>query len=219
MKQTPSWRLLLLALVLIAGTLLSIWQPIPLETLLAWGERWMSHPAAWVALITLQALLFTFALPGSTLVWVVAPFLPPLIAVPILVAGSTLGAVGARHFSGSLSRGWAPGPKARAIVDLLERQGNLFTQVALRALPGFPHSVVNYAGGLIPLPLPTFVLAALLGLTAKWWVYAGALHGLTQAVVEEEALDVTVLLPLFLLVGMMGLAQLILVRLRRNSGD
>jgi len=219
MNETTQWRLLLLTGVLAVGTILSIWQPIPLDTLLAWGERWMAHPAAWAPIILIQALLFTFALPGSTLVWVVAPFLPPTIAVPILVAGSTLGAIGARRFSGTLSRSWEPGPKARQIVDLLERRGDLLTQIALRALPGFPHSVVNYAGGLLQLPLATFVGAALLGLTAKWWVYAGALYGLTQAVVDDETLDITALLPLFVLVGMIGIAQFILIRLRRRQTD
>jgi len=203
------WRLGLLLLILSVGTGLTLWQPISLEALFDWGERWAAYPLIWLLVLLVQAVLFTFALPGSTLIWVVAPFLQPLFAVPVMVIGSTLGAIGARHVASKLSTGWQAGSKGEQVVKLLETRSDILTQIALRALPGFPHSVVNYAAGILRLPLPTYIAAAVIGLTCKWWVYAAAIHNLGAAARGEESVGFLDVLPLFVLVGLMLLAALI----------
>ncbi len=81
-------------------------------------------------------------------------------------------------------------------MDKLERRGDFLTQCALRVLPGFPHSVVNFAAGLLRLPLSTFVMAAIIGLVLKWAVYASAIFGALEAVESEEAISANVILPL-----------------------
>lgn len=211
-QASPRRRLVLLALLMAAGLLVLVWRPVGIAVLLEWGDRLAGHPAALPAVAAAQALLFTFALPGSTLVWVVAPFHPPLVAVPVLVAGSTAGALGAHLFAHRLAADWQPGEKARSVVRVLEERGDVFTQIALRALPGFPHSVVNYAGGLLNLPLPGYLVAAIIGLGCKWWVYAGAIHGITNAARGEVAASAASLLPLFILAGLMVVAAIIRAR-------
>ncbi|MDQ2068831.1 VTT domain-containing protein [Natronospira bacteriovora] len=206
-------RLLLLIGIVAAGLLIAVWQPVDLDTLFHWGERFTGNPLALLLIILIQGLLFTFALPGSTLVWVVAPFQAPWISVPVLIAGSLLGALGAHLFADRLTRNWQPGGQAQAIIDLLEKRGDVLTQIALRALPGFPHSVVNYAGGLLRLPLPGYITAVVIGLGCKWSVYAVAIYGIGSAAQGEDALSVWQLLPLFLLAGLFLLAAWLRPRL------
>src|SRR5690606_41090126 len=95
---------------------------------------------------------------------------------------------------------WNPKGLTRKIMKMLDARGDLLTQCALRVLPGFPHSVVNYAAGLCRLPLVTFITAAILGLGIKWAVYASAIHsGLQPVTREDDALSFDILLPLIAL--------------------
>lgn len=173
----------------------AIWRPVELDTLLDWGRWLMGHPAAVIGVILVQAALFSFALPGSLALWVVAPFLPPLIAVPVLVTGSVLGALGAYGLSRRLGSDWRPRYGAW-LIDLVARRSEFFTQCALRILPGCPHWAVSYAGGILRLPLLPFTAAAILGLTVKWTVYAMAIHGVSSAAEAEGALRLEALAPL-----------------------
>lgn len=124
---------------------------------------------------------------------------PPLIATALLVVGSVGGALGAYLFSARFRQDWDPGSLERRVVELLSRHGGMLTQMALRILPGFPHAMVNFAGGVLGLGLAGFLTAATLGLAVKWSVYAGAIHGLVEAVEQELALDWSTGVPLVLL--------------------
>lgn len=212
---THNWRVLTLGLILSAGLAIAYWQPVDMDTLFVWGEYLTGHPLSLLLIILTQALVLTLALPGSLLVWVIAPFQPPVIAVPVLVIGSVLGAAGARLFADTLTRHWQPGPRSRTIIELLEKRSDVLTQIALRALPGFPHSVINYAGGMLKLPWPAYLSAAIIGLSCKWTVYAMAIYGLGTAIHEDAELSAWQLLPLFLLAGLFLLAAWIRPRLMK----
>ena len=84
-------------------------------------------------------------------------------------------------------------------MEVLERRSDLMTQCALRILPGFPHSVINFAAGLRNIPLKTYLVAAALGLSIKWGVYSSAIYGALEAIEEEDALQFDVVLPLIAL--------------------
>lgn len=192
----------LLALVAI-GLVLSAWQPIELQTVLDWGERvetsWWFLPAA----MLVMALLFTFGLPGSLGLWLIAPFNHPVLATILLVIASTVGACGAYRFSRRLGSDWRPSGASARVVDVLEQRGGLLTLLALRMLPGFPHSVINFASGVIILPMKTFLPATILGLAIKWAVYASAIYGVTDAAREgEDIITMGTVLPLIVLVVM-----------------
>ncbi|MFU8817645.1 MAG: VTT domain-containing protein, partial [Pseudomonadales bacterium] len=113
------------------------------------------------------------------------------------------GAGGARWVAAHLRRDWQPGEFARRVVELLRSRGDLFTQIALRVLPGFPHSVVNFAGGVLHLPLPGFLLAAVIGLSVKWAVYASAAYGISDSLAAGTAMRFETLLPLVILTGLL----------------
>ncbi len=192
-------RGILLGVILLATSFL-IWSPVSLDTVLEWGRWVASQPALIVIVIISQAILFTFALPGSAFFWVVAPFLHPALSVPILVLGSTLGALGAYFFAHRLGGDWRPRHGAW-LVDLVARQGDFFTQCALRTLPGCPHWVVSYAGGILRLPLFPFIVAAIIGLGVKTAVYATAVYGVTSAAEAEKAFGIWDFIPLLLMVA------------------
>ena len=207
------WAGLLLGLLIVAGLVLASWHTRELAQFLEWGDRIADLPVAIVAVVVLMVVLFTFALPGSLVFWVIAPFHSPLVSVIMLLIGSVAGAFGAHRFSHRLGKRWSPGKNAERVVALLEQRSDLLTQTALRVFPGFPHSVVNYAGGVLGLPLGPFLLAALLGLTVKWGVYATAVHGAVEAIETGDALQLGTLLPLFVLAGLLLLGALVRRRL------
>ena len=190
---------LVLAALILAGVTLAIWQPVGLAQLLAWGERLTAHPLMLLVLIAAMALLFTFGFPGSVFLWLVAPFQPPLAATAVLLAGSVTGALGAYLLAKRLGSTRPLGRRGRQVVDFLSARSDLATQCALRLLPGFPHSAVNYAGGILRLPLRGFLLAALMGLGIKWAVYASAVHSGVGALERGEVIDFRDVLPLVIL--------------------
>ena len=192
-------RLWWLLLLIVAGTIIGSIQPFGVEELLGFGRELAEKPLFLAGVVLAMAVLFTFGLPGSLGLWLIAPFQPPLVATVLLVCGSVAGAFGAYQFSHRLRGEWEPEGFGKRVVDFLSRHGSWVTQIALRILPGFPHSVVNFAGGMLGLGLVGFLTAALVGLSIKWGVYAGAVHGLVEAVESDQALDITTLAPLLAL--------------------
>ncbi|WP_028484558.1 VTT domain-containing protein [Thioalkalivibrio sp. ALE17] len=194
-----------LVLLIALGIGSALWMGDPAR-LLAWGETFAGGPWATAGLVLLMALMLVFALPGTLVIWLIAPFHPPLVAVGLLLIGSTSGAWGAYRVAARLARTERDGREDNWLTDFLRRHGHVATQMALRVFPGFPHSMINYAGGALGLPLGGFMLAAVLGLAVKWGVYATAIHEATDAIATGEVLQARTLLPLvvlavFLLLG------------------
>lgn len=192
-------RGLLLILILGIGVWVVATDPVDREQLRVFGEWLRAHPAALLALLLLQVLMFALALPATLTVWLVAPFLSFFHAVVFMVLGSVLGALAAWWVAG-----WLGATARSQVVDhpvykLLRDAADPITQVALRVLPGFPHSMMNYAGGVLALPLPGFIAAAVLGLTVKWMLYVSAIQALLEAGDDSGAIDAIALLPLLLL--------------------
>ncbi len=222
LRAVVSPRGITLLVILGLGLWVILADPVDRDQLFAWGEWFTAHPVTLIGVVLLQIALFAFALPGSMLLWVVAPFLSFLLAVALLVVGSVGGALAAwlvARWLGGAALSRVDGHPAYA---LLARNADPFTQCALRILPGFPHSVINYAGGVLALPLPGFLLAATVGLTVKWALYVSAIHALLEAGDDEAAgVDAMTLLPLLLLavflVGGRWLAQRLVARRKGND--
>jgi len=190
------WRWVAIGAALLTAAYLWIWYSPELADLQRWADEASHHPAVIISVILVMAVTLTFGLPGSIGLWLIAPFYTPLAATPMLTAGSVAGALGAYYLASRFSDRWSPKGLTRKITNKLEQRSDFLTQCALRVLPGFPHYVVNFAAGLLRLPLATFVMAAILGLGIKWAVYASAIHGALEAVEKEEAVRLDVILPL-----------------------
>lgn len=182
-------RLRVLLVVAIAGLAIGAVQPYGIDELLVLGQRLTEDPVYLVLVVLGMIGLFTFGLPGSLGLWLIAPFQPPLIAAGLLLAGSVGGAFGAYLFSARFREESLADGFAGRVVALLSSHGGVLTQTALRILPGFPHSVVNFAAGILGLPVLHFLIAATIGLAVKWGVYAAAVHELVEVVEEDRALD------------------------------
>ncbi|WP_019592913.1 MULTISPECIES: VTT domain-containing protein [unclassified Thioalkalivibrio] len=206
--------LLLGALVvggIVAGSLLG--DP---ERVLTAGQQLTADPWRLAALVVLMAVLFTFALPGSLVVWLIAPFVSPWIAVPLLVTGSTLGALGGYWLAGRLGADRGPLKRHPWLVEALRRHGDFLHLMAMRTFPGFPHSVINYAAGMLRLSRVAFVLATILGLSVKWGVYASVLYGAAEAIERGDALDLRTLVPLAVLAVLLLAGGWLRQRVRRS---
>ncbi|PXX95611.1 TVP38/TMEM64 family protein [Halomonas sp. LBP4] len=184
---------------LLMAAYLWVWHSPDLAAVQRWAEEVSHHPLTVIVVILVMAVTLAIGLPGSIGLWLIAPFYTPLAATPMLIVGSVGGALGAYSLATRVGKRFSPGALTRRIMRMLARRSDFLTQCALRVMPGFPHSVVNYAAGLCRLPLATFIAAAVVGLGIKWAVYASAIHSTLVAVERGEALGVDVMLPLLAL--------------------
>jgi uncharacterized membrane protein YdjX (TVP38/TMEM64 family) len=195
-NSSQARRRMLLVLLLALGIGLSAWQPVSAGELLAWGREIATRPM-FIALVLLAMItMFAFGLPGSLGMWVIAPFLPPLLAISLLLLASVVGALSAYRVGRHLGGAWQPGTLSHRVIGLLQRQGGLLTQTALRVLPGFPHVAINFPAGFLRLPILTFVVAAVLGLGPKWTVYVLAIQGIVDTLESGGGIRFSVLAPL-----------------------
>jgi uncharacterized membrane protein YdjX (TVP38/TMEM64 family) len=200
-----------------------LWKPALLVALVAGGilaerqgyfdwqeavDRAQQHADAWwlaAALVGIQIALFTFGLPGSLVIWAAGVVYRPSVATLVVVAGTLGGALGAYYFAATVASGWRQQMEGSRFLSILARRGGLLPLVAVRVLPTFPHSVINFGAGTLRLPLGRFLLATAIGMTVKGGLYVTAIHHAVEADSLAEALDWRVGLPL------LGIAVLFLV--------
>ena len=152
-----------------------------------------------VVLILLQALLFSFALAGSLFLWIAAPLYPPPMAAFILAMGGTLGGLGAYLLSRYLSLEWRRKIENTHGYRLMRSRDNFYTLFALRVFPAFPHAIINYSAGLLNARLSHFLIAALLGISIKSYLYARVIYSASSELTIDLLLDFGVIGPLLLL--------------------
>ncbi len=181
--------------------LLGLWldQHVEGKRLLEAIDAWA--PAGWVApaLVVAQALCFALALPGSVSFVVIGLVYDPLPATLMILIGGTTGSSIAYYLSHHISRRWAEAVQHRALFRLLKRNSNFMMLCAIRILPGFPHSVLNYGAGLLRVPFGRFVLSAVLGYIVKGMLYATILHRIMDAHEMQEPFSLATLWPMALL--------------------
>jgi uncharacterized membrane protein YdjX (TVP38/TMEM64 family) len=205
------WQAPAFFVLMACGVGAAVWGPVGPSEILQFGRGLAGDPWVAVGLVVVQIGLYATALPGSLVVWAIAPFYPPLLATLLLATGSTLGAIAAYGVSQSLTAGWRARLQDRFTFRLLARRGDFLVQCMLRTVPGVPHAAINFGGGLLRLPFVPFLLAALLGSTIKWWIYASAIFGLVQAGTEPGVPPVTYLIPLLLVALLFLLAAVMRV--------
>ena len=211
-----SWLKLALIVTLLAlGLVLEISGVIDVREALALARANADHWWLVLLLILLQALLFSFALAGSLFLWIAAPIYPPLTATFILTAGGTLGGLGAYLVAGYLSREWVRRVETSSAYRYLQRRDNFYALFAMRVFPGFPHSIVNFSSALLKAKLVPFVLAAILGIGIKSYIYASVISRASERFGPQLLLDPRVIAPL---VGLSVLALLLVYVDRRDRG-
>ena len=191
-------KILFVVLLIVTGIWLQVAGILDAEKILAMAREYSQHWWLVVILILLQALLFTFALAGSLFLWVAAPLYPPVMATFILAAGGTLGGLGAYYFSEYLAEEWIKKIENSQTYRILQKQENFFTLFAMRVFPAFPHAAVNYSSGVLKVSLIQFVVAAILGIAIKSYIYARVIYDATS-LSWQELLNISTLAPLIIL--------------------
>jgi uncharacterized membrane protein YdjX (TVP38/TMEM64 family) len=124
------------------------------------------------------------------------------LATPVSIASATLGAT----LAFGLSRWWAhdavealAGPRLGALRQWVGGRG-FITVLYARIAPGLPYSLVNYAAGLAPVLLRSFVAATAIGVAPRAFAYT-ALGGSLGDLGSPEAIVAVVVLVAIALVG------------------
>lgn len=192
-------NLLVVAVLISVGLFLQISGLIDAEKILLvvreYADRWWLI----VILILLQIVLFTFALAGSLVFWVVVTLYPPIISTLIVSVGATLGGVGAYFFSKYITDDWIKKIENSQAYKILHKEDNFFSLFALRIFPGFPHSLVNFSSGILQVKLSHFVAAAFFGVGLKSYIYADIIYNLTSKASIKDLLNFSTIGPLILL--------------------
>jgi uncharacterized membrane protein YdjX (TVP38/TMEM64 family) len=152
--------------------------------------------------IPISAALTVALFPGPLLAGASGLLFGTALGTPVSIASATLGAT----LAFGLSRWWAhdavqelAGPRLSALRAWVGRRGFLSVLYA-RIAPGVPYSLVNYAAGLTPILLRSFVAATAIGVAPRAFAYT-ALGGSLGDLTSPEAIVAVVVLVLMAVVG------------------
>ena len=164
--------------------------------------------------IAVSASLTVVLFPGPVLAAASGLLFGTALGTPVSIAAATLGAT----LAFSLSRWWAhdavvalAGPRLRALRAWVGRRGFL-TVLYARIAPGVPYTLVNYAAGLTPIALRSFVAATAIGVAPRAFAYT-ALGGSLGNLRSPEAYIAVAVLVVMALLGLV-LARRDLARTR-----
>jgi len=193
------WQPIVLLLMVMTGIVLHYSGVIDWEKVLFWAQSESHHWWVPLVLMAIQITLFTLALPGSAMLLVVAPLYTPGLATLVLTTGATLGALSAYWFARRETLAWSNRVKNSHLFHELEQRGDFLSLCAIRLLPAFPHSVINYGAGILHLSVRSFLASSIIGLGVKSFLYSNAIHSALQANELSELMRVDTLGPLLIL--------------------
>ena len=195
----PHLKLVILFILVTSGIVLQQTGVVDFRELVDFARLYADHWWLIVLLVVLQTVLFTFAMPGSSLVWISGTLFTPCTSTLLLTAGTTLGGISAYYFSARLSVEWRLRVEDSRVYRLLREQGGFIALFALRVMPGFPHSIINYSAGILKLRLVGFTAAALAGSAVKSYVYSLLIHNATTPEAVDRSINVSTVWPLLVL--------------------
>jgi uncharacterized membrane protein YdjX (TVP38/TMEM64 family) len=153
--------------------------------------------------VAVSASLTVVLFPGPVLAAASGLIFGTALGTPVSIASATLGAT----LAFSLSRWWAhdavvalAGPRLAALRAWVGRRGFL-TVLYARIAPGVPYTLVNYAAGLTPVALRSFVAATAIGVAPRAFAYT-ALGGSLGDLGSPEALTAVAVLVAMALIGL-----------------
>jgi uncharacterized membrane protein YdjX (TVP38/TMEM64 family) len=192
-------KLILLGIIILAGVTLHQtgvfdWYRF-LEIGQLYAHTWWLPPLV----VIIKAVLYMFALPGSSMYWISGILFEPLYATIIVVIGGVLGAVLAYRFSQSMSNDAAEKIQSSRFFKVIRNHSDFATLSAVRSLPNFPHSIINYGAGILRIPMKIFLPSTLIGFTAKGYLYTSAIHHASTADDLSDVIKLQTVLPLILL--------------------
>jgi uncharacterized membrane protein YdjX (TVP38/TMEM64 family) len=158
------------------------------------ADLWWVPPAS----VLLQVMLYLFALPGSLVIWTLGVLYHPLYATLLVMAGGVAGSLAAYFLAADLTLSWTRKFSGSKVFRILQNNSGFLHLCALRCLPGFPHSIINYSAGMLKVRLLPFILSSTVGFALKGYIYCSAVY--TAVHIEEEETAMTIW-PLLVLAG------------------
>jgi uncharacterized membrane protein YdjX (TVP38/TMEM64 family) len=195
----PHYKLIILIALIVLGIFLQLGGFIDYRHMLALARGYADHWWLAVILVVIQAIMFTFATAGSSMIWVTGVLFSPLISTTVITAGTTLGGISAYIFSEHLSKEWVSRVRNSGIYRLLQKENGFLTMLALRLMPGFPHSVINYSAGILKVRLLNFIPAAIVGTMLKAYVYSVLIYNAASPGRLTDKIDIASVWPLLAL--------------------
>jgi uncharacterized membrane protein YdjX (TVP38/TMEM64 family) len=187
-RRAAALRLAALAAALAAFVLvLALSGSLSAQRVRSWVDGYGA--AGPLVFVLVSASLTVVLFPGPVLAAASGLLFGTALGTPVAIASATLGAT----LAFSLSRWWAhdavvalAGPRLAALRARVGRRGFL-TVLYARIAPGVPYTLVNYAAGLTPIALRSFVSATALGVAPRAFAYT-ALGGSLGNLGSPEAL-------------------------------
>ncbi len=129
-----------------------------------------------IAMVLAQVIFYLAALPGSVFMWTIGVIYPPFTATILFAAGGVAGSLAAYFLSAEISTVWTRNLSRSRIFKSLQENSGFLQLLALRCLPGFPHSIINYSAGILKLRMPGFITSTVIGFTVKGYIYCSAIY-------------------------------------------
>lgn len=195
-------HLILLFLILL-GFILHHTRIVDWRQLLEQIERFSDYWWVGFLVLCLKVVFYALAMPGSSLIWVSAILYEPVQSTLLIIFGGTVGGLLGYFFSQSITQRDKMAQKDSVFFGFLKKNSNFFALCAVRILPGFPHSVINYGSGILHVPLARFVMTTLAGFAVKGFVYSYAIHEAMEASSIAELNSLQTLWPLLFLAALL----------------
>ncbi|MCI0707326.1 MAG: VTT domain-containing protein [Ignavibacteriae bacterium] len=177
--------ILLLAAVLVLFLDSGLYDEMSIENLRALG----SNPWTPALIIIAMTGAWAYSLPASVFFFITPLLFSPLMATAVICIGSaggtTLGYVAARYVGGP----WVERFKDHRLTKFIERHATFPSLFAVRIMPGSWHGPLNYGAGLVKIPFLKFLIATLIAISIKGYLYAVAISNSVNATSVLDALN------------------------------
>lgn len=186
-------------MILVTGIVLQKTEIIDLKDALSnleiLAESWWLPPIA----VLIQIILYMLAFPGSLLMWTVGVIYTPWAATLIVTAGGLFGSLAAYYFASRMTDGAQRFQKTK-VYKIMQKNSGFLQLCALRCLPGFPHSFINYSAGILKVRMIPFIISTTLGFAFKGFIYCSAIYSALHLDDQQPIITMSTLLPLIVLV-------------------
>lgn len=180
----------LVGVLLLAGLLFvflqtGLYESMTLENLQNLG----ANPWTPALIIIAMTGAWAYSLPASVFFFITPLLFPPLAATAVICAGSaggtTLGYIAARYVGGP----WVERFKGHRITRFIENHATFPSLFAVRIMPGSWHGPLNYGAGLVKIPFFKFLIATLIAISIKGYLYSVAISNSVNASSVLDALN------------------------------
>ncbi len=148
-----------------------------------------ANPYTPLLIIIAMTAAWLYAFPASIFFFVTPLLYPPIEATTIICAGSLTGSAAGYWAARFVGGPWFEKFREHRITVFLKRHSSFASLFAIRIFPSSPHGFINYGAGLLEIPLIKFLIATILAVGIKAFLYATAINGSVGAKSIKDALN------------------------------